>query len=52
MTTRLRAWIQHGLNELVIYCRLKDCGLDQDTAKRWGRAIGRWIGPFLYGRRK
>lgn len=48
MRARLRRWMQHRFNELHLYCRLKDCGLCGEAAKRWSRKIGGWF-KSVYG---
>lgn len=46
---RLRLWLQHNCNEAHIYCRLKNWGWTRESAKRWGRIVGRLLKPFAYG---
>ncbi len=44
---RLRDWLQHRLNALHVYCRLKDCGLSEERALRVSRAwerLAKWLG--------
>ncbi|WP_172677121.1 thioredoxin domain-containing protein [Salidesulfovibrio brasiliensis] len=43
----IRARLQHRLNPLHIYCRLRDCGLGDQTAQRlsscWERLVYRLV---------
>jgi hypothetical protein len=32
MVEKIKAGVKHYLNPLHIYCRLRDCGLDKDSA--------------------
>lgn len=43
----IRARLQHRLNPLHVYCRLRDCGLGDQTAQRlsscWERLVYRLV---------
>jgi len=47
----MRNFLQHHFNDGHLYCRLCDLGVSATRAKRWSRAIARWVRPLLYRKR-
>jgi hypothetical protein len=42
MRRRIRDWFQHFFNSVHVYCRLKDCGLSTESARR-ASEVWEWI---------
>lgn len=47
----MRHFLQHYFNDFHLYCRFKDLGASTERAKRWNRAMAKWLRPCLYGTR-